>query len=212
MKYRKDVLLARLSLVVLVALIVGIVISVVSRVSAHKESQQKVAEVLEEETETTEIVIVDDSEFAEVIVEPEEPEEEKKNYIVTTTEVNFRRDPTTDGELIDSITSGKKLELLDEAEGWSKVIYNDETGYVNSNFVQPADDNDEYDDDEEDDIKKMITTSGIKMRTGPGSDYEEICDIDIDTVLSVFSIDNNWAKIYYNEKTGYVCADYLIEE
>lgn len=201
MKYRKDVLIARIVFVLLIALVIGIAVSVASRISASKQNQQQVAEVVEE-TERNEIVTVDDSEFAVVVTESEE---EEVVFVKTTAEVNFRKDPSTDGEFISLIPRGSEVELLGEDGGWSKVLYNETTGYVNSNYVEKM----EKSEEEDADITPMITTTDVKMREHPSSDSNMICYIGTGTELNVFNIENDWAKIYYNGQTGYVSAQYL---
>ena len=200
MRYRKDVLIARLVFVLMIALVIGIIVSVVSRISAGKNNQQ-VAEVVEE-TEQVEQVEIDDSEFAEIIVESDSVEEE--SFVKTTAQLNFRKEPNPEGTFISVIPEGTELPLLGEDDGWCKVTYNNQEGYVSSNYVVAV-----TVDGEDADITPMITTTSVRMRSGAGSEYTLICDIAGGTEVSVFEISNGWAKIYYNEKTGYVSAQYL---
>lgn len=210
MTQRKDVLIARLSFVLLIVLIIGIIVSVATRISASRKNQKQIAEVVEETQETEEIE-VDNTEFSAIVVEPtEEVVEETVTYVKTTAQVNFRKDPTTDGELISTIEAGEEMVLEDEADGWSKVTYQGETGYVNSDFVEVETDG-STDEASEEETKATIT-AGVNFRSGPGTDYSTLGDISADTEVTIISEEDGWVKINYNGQEGYVNADYVLKE
>lgn len=57
--------------------------------------------------------------------------------ITAKTTVNIRKSPSETGEKLGKIRQGEKLELImKQADGWSKVIYNGQTAYVKSEFVE----------------------------------------------------------------------------
>lgn len=53
-----------------------------------------------------------------------------------TLPINFRRSESTSSALIASIPQGSKVELVEQGETWSKVVYDGKTGYVLSKFIQ----------------------------------------------------------------------------
>lgn len=57
--------------------------------------------------------------------------------ITAKTTVNIRKSPSETGEKLGKIRQGEKLELImHQADGWSKVIYNGQTAYVKSEYVE----------------------------------------------------------------------------
>ncbi len=59
------------------------------------------------------------------------------DILKTSTElVNFREKPDSDSEIIDSLTLGTEVEVLDRNAGWCKVIYDGQEGYINAAFLE----------------------------------------------------------------------------
>jgi uncharacterized protein YgiM (DUF1202 family) len=54
----------------------------------------------------------------------------------TTSILNLRERPDLDGQILNSIPKGKLVSVMDEFEGWSKVIYQKDTGYVSSTYLK----------------------------------------------------------------------------
>lgn len=62
---------------------------------------------------------------------------EKTVYVETTSNVNIRKDPTTDSERLETAQKGTRfVKIADEAGGWTKIIYKDGEAYVNSDYVR----------------------------------------------------------------------------
>ncbi len=50
--------------------------------------------------------------------------------------VRIRKEPNTDAEIITTLYTGEKLELIESmTSGWSKIKYKGEFGYVKSEFL-----------------------------------------------------------------------------
>lgn len=59
-----------------------------------------------------------------------------KLYGYVTTNVNFRIDPTVNSDKIETINKDEKFEILSQEDnGWFKIIYNDQTGYISDKYV-----------------------------------------------------------------------------
>lgn len=54
--------------------------------------------------------------------------------------------------------------------------------------------------------------TSLSVRSGAGSSYNKIGSIQDGDTVQVYSIDGEWAKIYYNGKTAYVSAKYLAKQ
>ena len=60
---------------------------------------------------------------------------ESASAFVTEEKVNFRKESNTDSEIIEELTKGTELEVVDVQNEWIKVKNGEEEGYVNANYV-----------------------------------------------------------------------------
>ena len=68
--------------------------------------------------------------------EPQEAGPEASMYVEVTTNVNVRKEPTTDSEKLGTVSQGTRLlKTGEETEGWTKVSYNDSEAYIKSDYV-----------------------------------------------------------------------------
>ena len=50
--------------------------------------------------------------------------------------VNVRMAPTTDADRLGTLAGGTTVDLLEQLDGWCKINYNGQVGYVNADYVQ----------------------------------------------------------------------------
>ena len=95
-------------------------------------SAEKSAEKVPDDQETEETPSTDGKEEI-----PSEAGPEASMYVEVTTNVNVRREPTTDSEKLGTVSEGTRLlKIGEEADGWTKVSYNDSEAYVKSDYVR----------------------------------------------------------------------------
>ena len=56
--------------------------------------------------------------------------------VTATTNINMRLAPSQDAAKLGILTGGDQVDLLERADGWCKVIYSGQVGYVKEEFVQ----------------------------------------------------------------------------
>jgi hypothetical protein len=122
--HRRDVIIARIIfavfLLVLIAAIAWLVSFALSRRTPKPDTQQYF--VIDPNQENTE--------------EPEtETETQISITVQTTRRVNLRTEPNTDCEVITVLETGTVLELQGESDGWALVLYDDQTGYVSTDYI-----------------------------------------------------------------------------
>lgn len=79
-----------------------------------------------------------DQESSEEVVVTEETEVLDDSQAVTmktTTNVNLRKEPNTDSEIIKVISEGTELKKYSEENGWAKVKEGEDLGYVSAEFL-----------------------------------------------------------------------------
>lgn len=59
---------------------------------------------------------------------------QKVGYI-TTDSVNFRKTPSTSGEIIAKLPRNAKVTIINEGESWSEIKYDENTGYVFNEYI-----------------------------------------------------------------------------
>ncbi len=60
---------------------------------------------------------------------------ESASAFVTEEKVNFRKESNTDSEIIEELTKGTELEVVEVQDEWIKVKNGEDEGYVNANYV-----------------------------------------------------------------------------
>lgn len=66
--------------------------------------------------------------------ENKNPVQEKIGYI-SGSDVNFRREPSTSGEIISTLTLNKEIVILERDNRWVKIKVNNEIGYVSATYI-----------------------------------------------------------------------------
>ncbi|MBQ6626346.1 MAG: SH3 domain-containing protein [Ruminococcus sp.] len=123
--------------------------------------------------------------------------------LVTITDLNLRKSASTSASVLITIPKGKSVELLaDSTSGWAKVKYSSYTGYCSASYLDLASSSTA--------TISGKTTSELNLRSGKGTSYSVLTVIpNGKTVAVVDNSDEDWAKVTYSSKTGYVSKEYL---
>ena len=114
-------------------------------VSQNTELMQESTEVVEPETETTESETPEEETPESEAPEEETPEEETpevsaipEGTVITIREsINIREGMSTDSAKIGTAYQGEKVTvIMSYAEGWTKVKWNNKTGYIRTDLLQ----------------------------------------------------------------------------
>ncbi|MDO4516057.1 MAG: NlpC/P60 family protein [Bacillota bacterium] len=94
----------------------------------------------------------------------------------------------------------------DHAEGSFTVVYQDENGGETTATVTAM--------DPETPIYGFVSAqgSGLRVRQGPGTSYAILATVTDGSVFPITGKTNGWYQITYNGRTGYVSADYLLQQ
>ena len=74
---------------------------------------------------------------SEAVSTPQVPEEEPSAlYAKTTSLLNIREANNTDSSVLTTVSENTILQVLEiQADGWTKVVYGEHTGYVSSAYI-----------------------------------------------------------------------------
>ena len=59
----------------------------------------------------------------------------QKTGYITTNSVNFRKTPSTSGEVIRKLSRNAEVKIIAKDEGWTQVEYDGDTGYVSTDYI-----------------------------------------------------------------------------
>lgn len=118
--------------------------------------------------------------------------------------VNFRSGPSTDHEVLASLSLGTQVTVLETVDNWCQVVWNGQTGYVSADYVSvgglalanP---------------RGIVTGDCVNIRDIPSTDGGIVTKVYVGNILDLVSVENGWYEISYNGVTGFICADYIRE-
>lgn len=138
--YRKDVILARVIAALLLIIIIAVISFAVSLFTKSSDGDKDTQNTQNTQDVNTGNKDTEDLEDAKD-TEPEAGVDSETNtidkvYVMTTTQVKLRAEANTDCATLDRIAGGTKLEVLEELDGWYKVVYNGQEGYVSATYAE----------------------------------------------------------------------------
>lgn len=160
--------------------------------------------------------------------------EQSPYYIVTADPLNVRERPSTDSEIIGSLSQGEEVEVTDKEGDWMEIAFDEEKGYVSADYLEkkedgddaataseeeseteePADTGEGEESPEEDGGKRVVCDADVlNVRSFPDTEAEirgtlergDEAEIIMDTDLTR----SEWVKIRTGDLTGYVVKEYL---
>lgn len=137
MEKKQKIMIAGIVAVILILVTIGIIL--VSNVkkddNAAKAGKTPVTEKLEKEEKGKKEKAEEPVEEAAVTEEKEELDDSQAVAMKTTTNVNLRKEPNTDSQIIKVISKGTELLKYSEENGWAKVKVGEDVGYVSAEFL-----------------------------------------------------------------------------
>ena len=140
-------------------------------------------------------------------------------YVITTTGgLNIRTGPSLESEILESITYGQMIDIIDEDGDWYVIPYGTDgtVGYVLKEYVTTS-----YEEAKSILLESVMYETGVvtvdgsalNIRSGAGTDNTVIIDqvADGDPVIVLDRVENDWLKVYYgtNYDVGYVTSQYV---
>ena len=127
---------------------------------------------------------------------------------VTASSLKLRAEATTNSKCLTQLPRSTVVIVEnDSIDGWYKVNYNGQSGYISSQYV---------DFSKKAEIKLgdgRVDGNDVNVRTAPSTEAETIGTLDKGATVSILGIDNGWYKISFGkDKTGYIRSDFLIPE
>ena len=119
--------------------------------------------------------------------------------------LRLRKDASIEAGVITTASKGDTVVVLEEKDGWYKVDYNTQVGYMSAGYV------DVVTSVEQDLGWAKVTTAGdpLKLRDGAGTEYDVVTKMNNGASVQILGVKDGWYKITYNDKVGYASSDYI---
>ncbi len=123
--------------------------------------------------------------------------------LTTICSLNLRSSASTSASVLTTLPSGASVTLLsDSTNGWAYVSYSTYKGYCSTAYLNLPSGSTA--------TMSGKTTDAVNLRSGKGTSYSSLAVIPNSTTVTVTdNSDEDWAKVTYSSKSGYVKKDYL---
>lgn len=165
-----------------------------------------------------EIVAPEVSQPEEDIPEDMPEEEPVKEYFITAQSgLHLRAEPSTDAESLVIMETGDIITVEFIEDGWAKTRYGYLEGWCKADYIEPLgelEENDILNTDEMLFDMYVIAKSGLRLRTEPNLNAEQIVLMPYGSSVYVFNADNpEWYFVQYNANgntyEGWCSREYL---
>jgi len=128
----------------------------------------------------------------------------KGGEIKVGSSLNLRAEASTTASVVTQIPNTHRVAVLDAVEGWYKVAYNGQNGYVSADYVELSD------------IMNVepgaakVTTDVLNVRSAPSTSADIVTRLSKDATAKIIGINTGWFKIEMaSGATGYIHPDYV---
>lgn len=142
--------------------------------------------------------------------------------------VNIRLEPSTEAEILGSLTTGDQVTVVGETSQWFKVNINGNIGYINKAFLVNTPTQTEQTEETQATASsstiisaelnsyvdygtayQYYTTTDVNLRAQPGTDSSVVNSLGGGTAVSVIGETANWFVVSVNGTTGYISKSYI---
>ena len=123
----------------------------------------------------------------------------------TGSSLRLRSDASTSASVVTMLDEGVAVAVLDDTiDGWYRVNYNGNEGYVSADYLAIDQDNifTSY---------GRVTGDGVYVRSGPSTDSGVLNTVNADTIVTVNGFVDGWYDVTCEYGTeGYIRSDFLV--
>ncbi|MEI6530122.1 MAG: SH3 domain-containing protein [bacterium] len=124
--------------------------------------------------------------------------------------LRLRAFPELNAEILTQVSYGSILSVLDEKDGWSRVLLHDQVGWMKSEYLtDPANIDPAGVPPIESTLIKFVTVDALNVRTGPGTDSDLLEILPGGTLVTVLEEKESWSRIELSGEEAWVYREYL---
>lgn len=127
--------------------------------------------------------------------------EAKKVGVVSGSVVNFRQSPNLSSKILNQLTEGTKVDIVDSDGDWYKAVYNDVTGWISGDWIQVRD---------EKIATGVVSGSVVNVRSKPNTSAEVITKLEKGTKVDIYEKSDVWYRVSVgDDRFGWMHGDYV---
>jgi cell wall-associated NlpC family hydrolase len=127
--------------------------------------------------------------------------EAKKVGVVTGNVVNFRQNPNTSSKILDQLTEGSKVNIVDSEGDWYKAVHNDITGWISGEWLKVQD---------EKIATGVVSGSVVNVRSKADISSEVLTKFEKGTKVDIYDHTGDWYRVSIGEgRYGWMNSDYV---
>lgn len=132
---------------------------------------------------------------------------------VNTTSLNVRKSPSTSSAKIGSLKNGETVEIISTSNGWHKIKFNNNYGYVSSKYITILSDsnsNDNTNISTKVTHKGTVNTTSLNVRSNASTSSAKLGSLKKGSTVNIIGAAiNGWYKIEFKNGYGYVSSQYI---
>ena len=125
-------------------------------------------------------------------------------YATATATVNVRSSDSESADKLGKLEKGKRILVLEQRpNGWSKVSYENEDGFIKSEYLKIVESADDLVV-----VGNIVATTAVKIRSDADTSSAKLGVFVKGESLPYVELVGDWYKVIYNGQVGYVHSDY----
>ena len=122
----------------------------------------------------------------------------------TGSSLRMRAEASTDSSIVTTLDKSVAVASLDDSiDGWYKISYNGNTGYVSGDYLT-------VDQDNIFTTYGRVNASGVNVRSDPSTESSSLATVDEGTIVTVNALVDGWYDVTCEYGTeGYIRSDFL---
>ena len=122
----------------------------------------------------------------------------------TGSSLRLRAEASTSSDIVTTLDKSVAVAILDDStEGWYKIAYEGNTGYVSADYLL-------VDQDNVFETYGRVNSDGVNVRSGASTESEVLATVDADTIVTVNGLVGGWYDVTCKYGTeGYIRSDFL---
>ena len=133
--------------------------------------------------------------------------------VVAGSDVNLREGPGTGYRILDCLPRGASVTVTDRSDDtWYAVEVDGQPGFMSAQFLKIEDEEQQTVETpvpEGEGDPAWVNAMYVRFRSGPGSDYSVLGELNRGKTLTVYGLEGAWANCSIDGRSGYIYADYL---
>lgn len=126
-------------------------------------------------------------------------------YATATATVNVRTSDSESADKLGKLEKGKRILVLEQRpNGWSKVSYENEEGFIKSEYLKVVESADDLVV-----VGNVVANTAVKIRSDANTTSAKLGVFVKGESLPYVELVGEWYKVIYNGQVGYVHADYV---